>query len=36
MELNARPTGGIDMKEITRRLSEELAEHRHDRVLDEL
>ena len=30
------PDGRIDMKEITRRLSDELAEHRHDRVLDEL
>ena len=28
--------GRVDMKEITRRLAEGLAEHRHDRVLDEL
>jgi hypothetical protein len=30
------PDGRVDMKEITRRLGEELAEHRNDQVLDEL
>lgn len=30
------PEGRADMNEITRRLANELAEHRHDRVLDEL
>jgi carbonic anhydrase/acetyltransferase-like protein (isoleucine patch superfamily) len=27
------PDGGVDMKEITRRLAESLAEHRHDRII---
>jgi carbonic anhydrase/acetyltransferase-like protein (isoleucine patch superfamily) len=30
------PEGRVDMKEITRRLHEELATHRHHRVLDEI